>query len=48
MRRRLVLAIAGVATVAIVMFAVPLGIVLSRSYHDREQLKLQRAARRAV
>jgi len=42
MRRRLVLAIAGVATAAVVLFAVPLAIVLEQSYHDREQLRLQR------
>jgi signal transduction histidine kinase len=41
-RRRLVLAIAGVAVVAVTVFAVPLGIVLSHSYRDRELLRLQR------
>jgi signal transduction histidine kinase len=43
-----VLAIAGVAAAAIVMFAVPLGIVLSRSYRDQEQLRLQRDTSAAV
>jgi signal transduction histidine kinase len=42
MRRRLVLAIAGVATMAVVLLAVPLGLVLSRSYRDEELLRLQR------
>ena len=42
MRRRLIRTIAGVAAAAVVMFAVPLGLVLARSYHDREQLRLQR------
>ncbi|MEA2359229.1 MAG: hypothetical protein QOI62_2489 [Solirubrobacteraceae bacterium] len=42
MRRRLVLAIAGVAAGAVVLFAVPLGVVLDRSYRDRELLRLQR------
>jgi signal transduction histidine kinase len=42
MRRRLVLAIAGVAAGAVVLFAVPLGIVLGHSYRDRELLRLQR------
>lgn len=42
MRRRLVLAIAGVATAAVVLFALPLGIVLQRSYRDEELLRLQR------
>ncbi len=42
MRRRLVIAIAGVAAVAVVLFAVPLALVLAQSYRDREQLRLQR------
>jgi signal transduction histidine kinase len=42
MRRRLVLAIAGVAAVAVVLFATPLGYVLGRSYRERELLRLQR------
>jgi signal transduction histidine kinase len=51
MRRRLVLAIAGVATVAVVLFAVPLAVVLTRSYRERELLRLARdtvAATRSV
>jgi signal transduction histidine kinase len=50
-RRRLALAIAGVATAAVVLFAVPLGYVLGASYRDRELLRLQRdtvAATRAI
>ena len=42
MRRRLVAAIAGVAAVAVLLLAVPLGIVLSRHYRDEELLRLQR------
>jgi signal transduction histidine kinase len=42
MRRRLVLAIAGVAALAVVLFAVPLGYVLAGSYRDKELLRLQR------
>jgi signal transduction histidine kinase len=42
MRRRLVVAIAGVAAVAVVLFAVPLGGVLARSYRDEALLRLQR------
>ena len=42
MRRRLVLAIALVATAAVVLFAVPLGLVLRNSYRSRELLRLQR------
>ena len=45
------LAIAGVAIAAVVLFAIPLGIALNRSLRDREQLRLQRdtvAATRAV
>ncbi|MEA2185006.1 MAG: hypothetical protein QOK16_17 [Solirubrobacteraceae bacterium] len=42
MRRRLVLAIAGVATMAVVLLAVPLALVLARSYRDEELLRLQR------
>jgi signal transduction histidine kinase len=51
MRRRLVLAIAGVAAAAVVLFAVPLGLVLQRSYRDEDLLRLQRdtiAATRAI
>jgi signal transduction histidine kinase len=50
-RRRLVLAIAGVATVGVIMFAVPLAIVLERAYLNEELLRLQRdtvAATRGV
>lgn len=51
MRRRLALAIAGVATAAIVLFALPLAAVLHRSHNDEELLGLQRdtvAATRAI
>lgn len=41
MRRRLVLAIAGVAVTAVVLLAVPLGLVLGRSYRQEELLRLQ-------
>jgi signal transduction histidine kinase len=41
-RRRLVLAIAGVAAVAVLLLAVPLGVVLSRHYRDEDLLRLQR------
>ena len=44
MRRRLILAIAGVAAAAVVVFAVPLGLALSRSYSGEELLRLQRDA----
>jgi signal transduction histidine kinase len=37
-----VLAIAGVAAVAVLLFAIPLGLVLAQSYRDRELLVLQR------
>ncbi len=42
MKRRLVLAIAGVAACAVALFALPLGVVLQRSYRDEELLRLQR------
>ncbi|MGI8921350.1 MAG: sensor histidine kinase [Solirubrobacteraceae bacterium] len=42
MKRRLVPAIAGVAASAVVLFALPLGVVLQRSYRDEELLRLQR------
>jgi signal transduction histidine kinase len=42
MRRRLVAAIAGVAAVAVVLFAVPLAAVLAHSYRDEALLRLQR------
>ena len=42
MKRRLVLAIAGVAAAAVAMFALPLAAVLERSYRDESLLTLQR------
>jgi signal transduction histidine kinase len=42
MRRRLVLAIAGVAAAAVTLFALPLALVLERSYRAEELLRLQR------
>ena len=51
MRRRLVLAIGGVAAVAVLLFAVPLALVIQRNYRDEEMLRLQRdtvAATRAI
>ncbi len=51
MRRRLVAAIVAVATAAVVLFAVPLGLVLRSSYRDEELARLQRdtlAATRAI
>src|SRR4051794_29751698 len=42
MRRRLALAIAGVATAAVVLFAVPLGIALHQVYRDEDLLRLER------
>ena len=51
MRRRLVIAIAAVAGAAVILFAVPLGIVLQRGYRDEDLLRLQRdtiAATRAI
>jgi signal transduction histidine kinase len=50
-RRRLVVAIAGVAAVAVLLLALPLGVVLSRHYRDEDLLRLQRdavAATRAI
>jgi signal transduction histidine kinase len=43
-RRRLVLAIAVVAAGAVVLFAVPLAVVLQRTYRDEELLRVQRDA----
>jgi len=43
-RRRLVLAIAGVASLAVVLFAIPLAVVIERSYRQQELLRLQRDA----
>jgi HAMP domain-containing protein len=51
MRRRLMLAISGVAAAAVVLFALPLALVLRHSYRDEALLRLQRdtiAATRAV
>lgn len=42
MRLRLVLAIAGVAALAVVLFALPLALVLERIYRGEELLRLQR------
>ncbi len=42
MRARLVLAIAGVATLAVLLFALPLAVVLGRIYRGEELLRLQR------
>src|SRR5690242_7585962 len=42
MRRRLLVAIAGVAAAAVILFALPLGVALKHSYRDRELLRLQR------
>jgi signal transduction histidine kinase len=50
-RWRLVAAIAGVATVAVLLLAIPLGIALGRHYRDEELVRLQRdtvAATRAI
>jgi signal transduction histidine kinase len=41
-RRRLVTAIAAVAAIAVVLFAVPLAVVLERVYRDEDLLRLQR------
>lgn len=51
MRRRLVVAIATVAAIAVVVFAVPLTVVLQRAHRDERILRLQRdtvAATRAI
>jgi signal transduction histidine kinase len=51
MRRRLIAAITSVATAAVVLFAIPLGVVLERSYRDEALLRLERdavAATRAI
>ena len=42
MRRRLALAIAGVAAVAVLLFAVPLAIVLGGAHRTSDLLRLQR------
>lgn len=44
MRRRLVLAIAGVAALAVAVLAVPLAVMLGRTYREQELLRLQRDA----
>jgi signal transduction histidine kinase len=51
MRRRLSLAIAAVAALAVILFAIPLALALGRTYRDDELLRLQRdavAATRAI
>jgi signal transduction histidine kinase len=51
MRRRLMIAIAGVAAAAVMLFALPLALVLQRNYRNEELLRLQRdtiAATRAI
>ncbi len=42
MRRRLTLAIVAVTAIAVTLFALPLGVVLQRSYRQQELLRLQR------
>ncbi|MEA2192648.1 MAG: hypothetical protein QOI73_2769, partial [Solirubrobacteraceae bacterium] len=42
MRRRLILAIVGVAAAAVMLFALPLAVVLRDGYRDQELLRLQR------
>jgi signal transduction histidine kinase len=42
MKRRLIQAIVGVAAGAVLLFALPLAVVLERSYRDEELLRLQR------
>jgi signal transduction histidine kinase len=44
MRRRLSLAIAGVAALAVILFAIPLALALQRSYREDDLLRLQRDA----
>jgi signal transduction histidine kinase len=41
-RRRLIAAIAGVAALAVVLFALPLALLLARTYRDEDLLRLQR------
>jgi signal transduction histidine kinase len=41
-RRRLVAAIAGVTALALLLFAIPLGVVLGHHYRDEDLLRLQR------
>src|SRR5437763_4060960 len=42
MRRRVVLAIALVATASVALFAIPLGVALEHTYRDDENIRLQR------
>ena len=42
MRRRLAIAIAGVAAGAVILFAIPLGASLRQVYHDEDLLRLER------
>lgn len=51
MRRRLTVAIAGVATLAVVLFAIPLAVLVGRAYRDEALLRLERdtiAATRSI
>jgi signal transduction histidine kinase len=50
-RRRLLIAMAGLAAIAVILFAIPLALALERTYRDDELLRLQRdavAATRAI
>jgi signal transduction histidine kinase len=50
-RRRLLIAMAGLAALAVILFAIPLALALERTYRDDELLRLQRdavAATRAI
>ena len=51
MRRRLVLAITGIAALAVLLFAVPLAVVIERAHRDEALMRLQRdtvAATRSI
>lgn len=48
MRRRILVSTIGVATVAVLVFAIPLGIAVARLYRDEEILRLQRRATTAT
>ena len=48
MRRRILLSTVGVAIVAVVLFAVPLGVAVARLYREEELLRLQRLATAAA
>lgn len=48
MRRRILASTIGVATVAVLVFAIPLGIAVARLYRDEEILRLQRRATTAT